>query len=67
MGGFYQQQDHRMILLSASIGEPGRIPGFPFVKHPQGTRFSNFRGNFRGRKMMVAIGPPKSRITRPRE
>ena len=41
---FYQYLDHRMILLSASIGEPGRVPGFPFRKHPPGTRFSNFYG-----------------------
>ena len=33
---FYQYVDHRMILLSASIGEPGHEPGFPFRKHPQG-------------------------------
>ena len=29
MDDFYQHVDHRLILLSASIGEPGHIPGFP--------------------------------------
>ena len=30
MDDFYQHLDHNsMILLSASIGEPGLIPGFP--------------------------------------
>ena len=29
MDDFYQHVDHRMILLSASIGKPGLLPGFP--------------------------------------
>jgi hypothetical protein len=26
---FYQHVDHKLVLLYASIGEPGHIPGFP--------------------------------------
>ena len=26
---FYQHLDHKLVLLSASIGEPGHDPGFP--------------------------------------
>jgi hypothetical protein len=44
MDDFYQHLDHKLILLPASIGEPGLLPGFSLVKHPQGTRLSNFHG-----------------------
>ena len=43
MGVLYQQLDHMLILLSASIGEPGRYPGLScFEASITGTRFSNF-------------------------
>ncbi|SPF39966.1 hypothetical protein SBA4_2460016 [Candidatus Sulfopaludibacter sp. SbA4] len=40
---FYQYLDHRMILLSASIGEPGPNRAF-LCEASGGTRFSNFHG-----------------------
>jgi len=32
---FYQHLDHRLALLSASIGRPGPLPGLSSVKHPK--------------------------------
>ena len=43
MGKLYQQMDHMLILLSASIGEPGPDPGLSYFEASiAGTRFSNF-------------------------